>query len=347
MPKRILFSCTILHLGDFLYFSPVILLALDQGYEVDVHIDAKNIPQNMDQVLFKEEISSRKVRFFSDAAMLYDFYDIKVIMNPGLFKKTLIAQLQKKGYGKKVIIVFSLPSKYYYLFLLSKPFFFFSGSSLVVRFSEKNYFVQIFDILKVDKKRTFSLREINRRLPVEKQEASDSLIVHIFRNSPDRVFSREKLRELAHWCDLRKKKIIVLYNSKDSAESQMASEFISFCRESKSDVQDIGFTELPKLIGLLRSANLYLGVDHGVSHLAAFNARKGIIIHGGGPRWKNVHVVWRPVKGTTWKNVAKNIISDGDTALIFPTDYSPGCINVIASKINLDTAIHYIESTPQ
>jgi hypothetical protein len=152
------------------------------------------------------------------------------------------------------------------------------------------------------------VEETRKRLvrSVKPVPRTKNILVHLFRQADYRMLREETLERIAQsiCAELPKRKIVALYRG--DWEKGQAEHFAASCRRYGSECEAVSLP-LKDVATLASSSFLFVGVDHGISHLASLLCTRSIVIYGGSRRKNDMHLLWPPQIEGEMKPASKNI----------------------------------------
>ena len=309
--KRILFLVHNLGLGDVLSFSPLFLLALRQDYAIDI-LYTTGDPELITQLIFKKELKSGKVQLLKTLsekssyaiAILGDRRCIGTVLslgsNIGILLPIPIQATRKRDiflYNNLLKHLFTLRGMRHYP-VTANP-----GKS--IRYIVFEEFCQV-----IGKKASYNdyLEDVQCRIFARPPFGSNHILVHLFRDLWYKRLSKDSLSILARCLGEAYPDSVVnlLFNPLNEFEKEHAQYFATACKQNGLKVSLISLS-LKEIAASASSAKLYLGVDHGISHLASLFCNNTMVIYGGSRKFSDIHLLWPPQVEGMMKIHSENI----------------------------------------
>jgi hypothetical protein len=313
MTKAILFLVHTLGLGDLLSFSPIFLFAFKEGYSVDIAYEVGN-PGPLATLLFNGE--KDRLRFLRPRTVLSKKTDYRItVLGDRRCLGTVIALGTRAGTLLPIPIQARRKSErllYDNLVIPSLRLFGVPSQKVLPNPGERVGRLVFRQFCK-ELGKTGSLAElagdVRRRLARatgSKPEIRGAILVHLFRNLDYKLLGDEKLSLIAKCLgeEFPGCSVVLLFNG--PWEKERAEYFSSACQRFSIRCKLLS-PPLKDIIPLSASARLYLGVDHGVSHLASLFCRRSVVIYGGSTRMSDIHLLWPPQLDGQVKQYSENL----------------------------------------
>ena len=296
-------------LGDFICFSPTFITALENGFLVDVICTSKGFA-NLDYVVFEKEKNFDAIRFLSDFDKSATYETVFLLDKKGIIPsinlllksklKSLIPQsIQKNRSFERLVFNFTIRPLFGVFGSVCSPIF--SNDSVPVwkflfdsfckKFSISADFNLVVESLK-SKLNSQLVSSSKITIPKEK-----FLVVHLFRDLDFKLLNSSSYLEIARFLkdNYSQYEILLLCNLSNSAETKQLSRF-------EDNLRSLGlkFRILPKLtffdiIKIANSTPIYLGLDHGISHLFALFCKRSVLLYGSTKKRPHIDLLWPPL----------------------------------------------------
>ncbi len=325
--KKVLFLAYNVGLGDVISFSPLFLLAME-NYSVDV-VYTTGDPLPIGKLFFEKEIKGGLLRFlkkseFSSAKS--SEYDFTILADRRLFSLAMEMgkqagcvipiPLQKKRVGERLL--------YNCVF---RPVLWLCGAhpkEILANSNErisKVVFEQFVHVAKIKASYSQFFERVRSRIEIKmsgqtphmyskskKQLKGGTILVHLFRDLDYKRIDNNHLALAAKVIceEFPSHTVLVLTNPNNQWEKEAAEFFSKECN-SNNLVAKLISPALPEICSLSLSASLYVGVDHGISHLASMFCPLSVVIYGGSKKLSLIHLLWPPQIDGEVKNLTSNL----------------------------------------
>ena len=319
MGKAMAFMVHNLGLGDVMCFAPLFLIAMKQGYKVDV-VFTTGSPQKVAQLIFPREMRKGDLRLIQPEQALSEKarYDVAVLGD-----RRSLGAVMKMGKGRLGMV---LPQPFHArrrkeIFLYNWgawPLLRLSGirSGHMVPNQGEAVGASVFGIFcdAIGKKASYpdEAEEVRERMrssiKAGRGKGGKTILVHLFRDLDYKKIENAKLDIIAECLSKQFPgyQVITLLDAKSPWEKEHAEHFSASCISHGMRCSLLSPT-LEEAGRLAFSASLYLGVDHGISHLASMFCPRSIILYGGSARQMGVHALWPPQIAGRRTEISKNI----------------------------------------
>ncbi len=336
MQKAMAFMVHNLGLGDVMCFAPLFLLAMKQGYKVDI-VFTSGSPQKVAQLIFAREMKKGDLRLIPpkqvlaektryDIAVVGDRRSLGTIMKMGKDRLGMVLPQPFHARRKNEILLYNWGAR---------PLLRLSGirSRHMVPNQGEAVGASVFglfcDAIKEKGSYPDQAREVRERmrssLKAGKGKSGKTILVHLFRDLDYKKIENAKLDIIAECLSKQfpDYRVITLLDAKSQWEKEHAEHFSASCTSHGMRCSLLS-PSLEEAGRLACSASLYLGVDHGISHLASMFCARSIVVYGGSARQMGVHALWPPQITGKRTEISKNISriqGEGRTAvLLHPSD---------------------------
>jgi ADP-heptose:LPS heptosyltransferase len=350
---RILYLINTLAIGDVICLSPLIEYAVENGMGFDF-VYREGSPEAIAKLLYPKELREGKLRLLKAPE---GAYEITIIGDRRLL---LQARSMGKNAGTTIPVpVQSVRKKDLFIYnCFARPLLALSGCrprKMLPNPGKRLSSILLEEICEVMGKTASHdqlLERVAARLGV-KPTTEKTILVHLFRDVPYRRLDQESMRKIAAALAANYPKSKITVMAGNGWEAEQAAIFAKLCADAKLDAGVIR-PKLEEIPGLAARAQLYVGVDHGATHLATLAAPKSLVLYGGSRHYCNMHLIWPPQAGGPPEKITENItIMHGKlTALIIhPSEKeclaertpNPKLINSIVTNENLKKALGLVK----
>jgi hypothetical protein len=354
--KRLQLLFRNLGLGDVISFSPLILLARDHGFAVDVAYQRFAVPQiaallfgrhGEEHVRFGRADQFRGLRYH--AAILFDRH-----LLPGFWLRPsaydlLAMPVPERRRAQLLFYNAAVRAAMRLRGARARPLRASPGTSI-----GQLAFEDFAGYLGVAAQYSTHIPRVRALLRPAEEPPARQVVVHLFR---DQSFKRLEPQTLSRVAQVLASAVtgaaewLAVYDSASPFERQAAERVIQVFRSLNLRANLRGSPPLEEVVKLLASARLYAGVDHGISHLAGLLCPRSLVLYGGSQRHNDIHLLWRPlVEGEPVSHGPQVTSIESDTcrvALVHPAreEYSAQeapdsrLINDVATAENLRRAL--------
>lgn len=292
-----------LGLGDVLTCAPMILLALDHQYSVDVVYETGAAPEVI-AFFAATPLGEQPVRFVlrgaqpravaGDAAVLYSHRILADVWKCAPGAEVLCVPLPEHRrsrialYNRAVVPALRLRG------LRAREMRANRGRS-IGRMMFEDFAAHLGAMADYD---AFVPR-VRALLPAPGPETPRNILAHLFRDHPLRRLEEATLARaaacLAGAVSSSRAELAVLFHAASSFERHAAEYFAERASAKGLRCRLLASPRLEEAARLVAAAPLYAGVDHGISQLAGLMSARCFLLYGGYRNHSDVHRTWQPV----------------------------------------------------
>ncbi|GEM_PF-6872606 len=291
-----------LGLGDVITFSPLVLLALDQGYAVDF-VFAVNRSGGIGPLLFPGPVEEGRLRFAGGAASAGERYDVTIV-----FDRKVMGRVLLRGGSRDVLTIPVLAHRRMRIAI-------YNGviatalrlRGLAPRAMRANpgrgigqmVFEDFAGYLGVAADYHSCVPRVRALCLPPAAGPPGSFLVHLFRDHPLRRLEDAALERIAEaltgTAGAPGGEFLLLFDPQSPFEAQAARKFAGMLSSSGRAGRLLAAPPLAEVALHLAAAPLYVGIDHGISQLAGLLSTRSLLLYGGFRNHSGVHRTWQPV----------------------------------------------------